>query len=159
MVRCTPLGNLSLMTFGHGQPPSGWPPPSDPGSRPPGRRRAPDAADEPSPGYEGRTFHAPPPPPVAEAPYRPRRARPEPEPAPLPPRRPAPTPHPRVNAPHPVQWDGRRTDGGPAPVPVQWTAVPAQEPERRSRARPPARAQRRTVPRGDAVGILPVGRV
>jgi hypothetical protein len=142
------------MTFGHGQPPGGWPPPSGPGPRPPGRRRAPDDEDEPSSGYEGRTFQPPPPPPVAEAPYRPRRARPEPEPepAPFPPRRP--TPYPRVNAPHPVQWDGRRTDGRPAPVPVQWTAVPPEE--RPSRARRTARPQRRTAPWVNAVGIIAV---
>src|SRR5438045_3685845 len=85
MVRCTPLGNLSLMTFGHGQPPSGWPPPSDPGSRPPGRRRAPADEGEPFSGYEDRTFQAPPAPPVADAPDRPRTSRPDRSPAPPPP--------------------------------------------------------------------------
>src|SRR5437764_406282 len=71
------------MTYGHGQPPSGWPPPSEPGpgpgSRPAGRRRGPDDGDEPTSEYgsalgTSRTFQPPPPPPVAEAPYRPRRA-------------------------------------------------------------------------------------
>src|SRR5437016_1213589 len=73
-----PFGNLSLMTYGHEQPPSGWPPPSESGPRPPGRRRAPEGEDEPPLGYGGPTFQAPPPPPVAEPPYRPRRAHADP---------------------------------------------------------------------------------
>src|SRR2546430_10813730 len=157
------------MTFGHGQPPSGWPPPSDPGPRAPGRRRAPDDEDEPTSGYEGRTFHAPAPPPVADAPYRPRRARTEPpSPSPVAPRRPSPAPWPdrqHGTTPYPVDWDGLRHDGGTPPVPVQWSAVPVAEPEldlpdrprgSRSRARRAARARRRTSPWLNALGIAAV---
>src|SRR3989442_5253108 len=66
-------GNLSVMTYGHGnEPPSGWPPPSDQEPTLYGRRRSAD--DEDGPDGEWRAFEAPPTPPVAEPPYRPRRS-------------------------------------------------------------------------------------
>src|SRR6266545_492449 len=95
------------MTYGPGQSPNGWPPPSGPGPRPPGRRRAPEE-DGPPPGYEERTSQAPAPPPVAEPPRRSRR--PDPDPGPLTDRY-----VPRRAAADPV-WMGLRGGRGPEPL-------------------------------------------
>src|SRR6266545_4161949 len=125
------------MTYGPGQSPNGWPPPSGPGPRPPGRRRAPEE-DGPPPGYEERTSQAPAPPPVAEPPRRSRR--PDPDPGPLTdryvPRRAAADP---VwmglrggRGPMPLDRDGRgegRRHAVAAPVPAQWGTPPGADPD------------------------------